>query len=71
MLSLPVKLHLKLYIMEDESKEPLEEQIERFIRKKSDENLALKNLIEGLEKAEKEKTVKDRNNRGNKFNKES
>ena len=41
--------------MNDElNKEPLEEQLEKIIRKKSDENLALKNLLQKLEDAETE-----------------
>ena len=43
----------------EENKEPLEKQIEEIIKKKSDENLALKNLIEKLKEAEDEKRRRD------------
>ncbi|MEJ2594878.1 MAG: hypothetical protein P8100_07060 [bacterium] len=57
--------------MDDKPREPLEEQIDKIIRKKSDENLALQNLIKGLEKAEKKKTLRELNGPDKKINKES
>jgi len=45
----------------DKYKEPLEEQLESIIRKKSDENAALKSLLEKLKENDKNENISNKN----------
>ena len=46
---------------EDKTNEPLEEHLQKIIRKKSDENAALKSLLEKLKENDKNENISDQN----------